>query len=421
MRNTLYGDGIHDDYPAIQEMIDSGICEVNLPAPAKHYLISHTIELPSDFRLVLPRYAEIRLSDGANCAMVRNKTAPRREPFRRKAKNVTTMRDHDTLVNAYLYEWSDAPEDTAHNIELCGGIWNCNNLAQRPNPFWQGQDKIQWEKYLPGYLGVGIFFYNVKGLKLTNLTIKDPVVYAAKLDTVSYFTISDIVFDFNYGNPAAINMDGIHLEGNCHFGRLTNLQGACYDDLVALCADEGSDGPITNITVDGIYSENCHSAVRLLTVKNPVVNIHISNVYGTYYQYCVAFSKYYYPEPTTGWYDAVSIDHLYVSKAVRHDIYGKAGTRVWPLIFIEDEVVARHVYISDLHRREEHVPIETIHVGPGARLDDLVLSDITTENNTGEPMPLLVNNGRIRTLRMERLSTGAGAAVTGAGVIESIQ
>ena len=36
----LYGDGIHDDYPAIQEMIDSGVCEVSLPAPKQKYIIT---------------------------------------------------------------------------------------------------------------------------------------------------------------------------------------------------------------------------------------------------------------------------------------------------------------------------------------------------------------------------------------------
>lgn len=29
----LYGDGVHDDTNAIQEIIDSGICEVCLPVP----------------------------------------------------------------------------------------------------------------------------------------------------------------------------------------------------------------------------------------------------------------------------------------------------------------------------------------------------------------------------------------------------
>ena len=28
MAAILYGDGIHDDYAAIQELLDSGICEV---------------------------------------------------------------------------------------------------------------------------------------------------------------------------------------------------------------------------------------------------------------------------------------------------------------------------------------------------------------------------------------------------------
>jgi polygalacturonase len=71
--HKLYGDGIHDDHPAIQELIDSGVCEVSLPAPENYYLITKPLVLPSNFRLVLPRFAEIRLADGANCVMLRNK------------------------------------------------------------------------------------------------------------------------------------------------------------------------------------------------------------------------------------------------------------------------------------------------------------------------------------------------------------
>ena len=74
MKYKLYGDGIHDDYPAIQEMIDSGACEVSLPAPEKCYLISKSLIIPSYFKLKLPRHAEIKLMDGANCFMVQNKT-----------------------------------------------------------------------------------------------------------------------------------------------------------------------------------------------------------------------------------------------------------------------------------------------------------------------------------------------------------
>ena len=40
----LYGDGIHDDYEAIQELLDSGSCQISLPAPKKLYSISKTLK-----------------------------------------------------------------------------------------------------------------------------------------------------------------------------------------------------------------------------------------------------------------------------------------------------------------------------------------------------------------------------------------
>ena len=43
----LYGDGVHDDAPAIQELLDSGISAVVLPAPAKNYAIGSTLVIHS--------------------------------------------------------------------------------------------------------------------------------------------------------------------------------------------------------------------------------------------------------------------------------------------------------------------------------------------------------------------------------------
>jgi len=77
--HTLYGDGIHDDTTAIQEMIDSGVCEVCLPAPKVRYLISKPLIIPSNFSLKLPRYAEIKLADGSDCFMVQSKTVDKPE------------------------------------------------------------------------------------------------------------------------------------------------------------------------------------------------------------------------------------------------------------------------------------------------------------------------------------------------------
>lgn len=372
----LYGDGVNDDTNAIQEMIDSGVCEVSLPVPQVCYIISRPLELPSDFRLVLPRFAEIKLAKGSDCVMLKNKTVTNR-----------AERTEDKFCD-YINEFD--PDSPCKNIEVCGGIWNCNNLEQTANPLYTGI-------FENGYNGFGFLFYNVKNLIIKALTMKDPVTFSITIDKCSYFTVENLIFDFNYGNPMATNMDGVHIDGNCHFGRITNLQGACYDDLVALNADEGSNGSITNIDISGIYAEDCHSAIRLLTVQNPVEHIHISDIHGTYFQYCIGLTKFYTGK-TNGYYDGITIDNVYASKAVRIPVYNKApDDYIYPLIYIEEEHYVKNLKISELHRREYINPVETIFIGADTVVENLILENITTENKTDCPkMPLLVKNGTVK-------------------------
>ena len=234
--HILYGDGVHDDTAAIQELIDSGVCEVSLPAPKKHYLISKPLVIPSCFKLKLPRFAEIRLADGADCFMLQSKVVEK--PAKRLMESFTEpQKKFWFFVDAY----SPDSEDACHDFEIEGGIWNYNNKNQKENPILTSNFTDEH------YLGHTMFFYNVRNFRLSNMTFKDPANYAVMIDRASYFTVENITFDFNYGNPCACNMDGIHLDGNCHFGVIKNLQGACYDDLVALNAHEGSAGDITNI------------------------------------------------------------------------------------------------------------------------------------------------------------------------------
>lgn len=387
----LYGDGIHDDTLAIQELIDSGVCEVCLPAPKKFYLISKPLELHSNFRLVLPRFAEVRLAAGANCVMLRTKAvldhAPRLAPDRP---------DSDRYFWGYVDDF--APILT-ENVELCGGIWNCNNMEQNPNPMQTRDLSVK------GFYGFAMLFYNVKNLRISDLTIKDPTNFGITLDTVSYFTVENITFDYNLGNPRPINMDGIHLNGNCHFGVLRNLRGACYDDLVALNADEGTGGDITDIEIDGIFAEDCHSAARLLTVKYAVERIHISNVYGTYYQYCLGLTKYYKGE-SEGYYDAITFDNIYASKAVRYSHIYDPNTYVYSLIWIDKQTLVKSLTIRSLHRKEYNNPIDTIHVRRETVVERLILDDITTENLTGSPMTFLGGEGRIVNAAMRNIRVG---------------
>lgn len=398
---TLHGDGIHDDTAAIQAMIDGGACEVCLPPPKKFYLISKPLELPSNFRLVLPRFAEIRLASGANCVMLRNKLvrapAPRLKPL---SEN-----------HGWSFVDDFSPDTPCRNIEVCGGIWNCNNMGQNPNP-------QQSEYTVREFYGFGMLFYNVKNLKLASLTVKDPSNYGIALDTVSYFTVDDITFDYNKGNPLPINMDGIHLNGNCHFGVMSNLKGACYDDLVALNADEGSEGPITNIEIDGIFAENCHSAARLLAVKYRIENVRISNVYGTYYQYCIGLTKYYKGEVTGGFY-AITLNGIYASKAVRTaDVYPWPSSKVFSIIWIDTECFVKTLTVRDMYRNERNNPIPTVMTENKSFLEHLVLDGITVENHTGEPMPFLFNQGTIKFLHANGISIGNEELTVNCGTIE---
>lgn len=390
---ALYGDGIHDDTDAIQELIDSGVCEVSLPAPKNYYLISRTLVIPSNFKLKLPRYARIKLADGSNCFMIRNKMAEKPE---------NRLGDHHSVFDKFLYSYadrfSDDESDICHDFEIEGGIWDFNNKNQSPNPL------ITHEMAESGYTGYMMLFYNVKNFRLSNMTIKDTVNFAIVIDKGSYFTVENITFDLNLGNPTANNMDGVHLNGNCHYGVMRNLKGACYDDLVALNAREGTCGDITNIEIDGIFAEGCHSAVRLLTVGEQVKHINISNVYGTYYQYCIGFTKYYEGE-TTGFFDAISLSNIHASKAVRLPTHWPYDVDLqFPFIWMQDETVVKNLSIEHVHRREFINPIETIRIEKTALVNNLFISDLTLENYTGSECVKFRNLGTVNRLRTIGLS-----------------
>jgi len=384
---TLYGDGIHDDYPAIQEMIDSGMCEVSLPAPKNKYLITKTLVIPSNFKLKLPRYAEIMLADEANCFMLQNRTVSK--PQKRLRDYLSGLEKN---VWYYIDELSPDDEDVCSNFEIEGGIWNFNNKNQDANP-------IQTQKFDERhFLGHIMFFYNVKNFRLSNMTFKDPSNFAVMIDSGSYFTIENIDFDYNDGNPYPINMDGIHLNGQCHYGVIKNLKGTCYDDLVALNAYEGSGGDITNIEIDGVFSERCHSAVRLLAVQQNIEHITISNVFGSYYQYCIGFTKFY-PGETTGHFDAISLNNIHASKAKRlpiHEIHMWEHRNIhFPFVWIQGETKVKHLSVNGLYRREYENPVPTIQIDDKAEIDNFIINDFSVENYTDLEMPVIVNNGVI--------------------------
>ncbi len=366
----IYGNGINLDTEGIQELLDSGSPLVELPVPVKEYLIDRPLRIHSNQELKLPRYCRIKLAAGSNCHMIVN----------------------------------DDFEGGNKNITLTGGIWDYNNLEQDKNPQYV---KII-EKAVPPRKGTDVTvmrFKNVKDIHISGLTVKDPVTYAIWLDMASYFTVENIVFDFNLGNPRPANMDGVHVDGNSHYGTIRNIKGKCYDDLVALNADEGSDGDITHIDVDGLYAEDCHSAVRLLNRKHKVTNIHIRNVFGSYYQYVIGITKFC-DYAIDGFFDAIVLDNLHVRKAIRYSYlsYSEECARdymVLPVVYLEDLIKVKSLSISELYRTEENVSIPTISVGEGAEVQNLSIKNCYTENHTDTPFALYEQKGTVEKLIWE--------------------
>jgi len=397
VKEILYGDGIHNDLPAIQEMLDTKERLVYLPPAKKHYVINGTIYIHSNQELRLDRYTRIRLTDNANCAMLKNS------------------------------DW----ENWNENITISGGIWDMNHSNQLPNPFhWPdpvtGITNHQLlkdpaidrnnRKPLGIYMGFCFEFFCVKGLTFVNLTIENPVVYGADFAYVEDFTIENIKFDYYEGSPKLWNMDGVHIEGHCKNGIIRNLKGTCHDDTVALTSDDLYFGPIENIVVDGIWGKNSHSAVRMLSVNYPLKNIHITNIFGTYYVYCICLSKYYESE-NRSCFENITIDHIYAS--ICSGTVDVAGNYE-PLIAIGNKLDLKSLYLSHIYRNETHLAMPTVRIAEDSNIGLISAENCEQTNSTGATMPFIENHGCIDRLVLRQIDTADDPRIVNNGIIKQI-
>ena len=379
----LYGDGIHSDYEEIQAMLDRHTAAVRLPAPEKHYLIDKTLRIHSGQTLRMDPTTVIRLAPDSNCLMLKND-----------------------------------PDDGARDIHIEGGIWDYNNTAQKPNPHLDGSrahlpshkdgnpDTVV--RYTDDYFGSIMRFLGVRRLSVTGVTFKDPVTYCLHMAETEYFTVENIRFDMNYGNPQPINMDGVHIDGGCRFGCIRNIQGTCYDDVVALNADDGHDGFISDIVIDGVFADNALRGVRLLSTKSPVSRISISNVYGTYYQNAILIGYFYPFSGMRGKFDHIVIRSEFASHAPRLPVYRKRPKYEFALIDVQGQVDLSSLQIDCAHRREEYGDIEMLRIGKDAHVGTLSLRAVSEENLTGKQFPMISINGCVDRLLTEDVSVDSG-------------
>ena len=374
---ALVGDGVADDTAAIQARLDSGTACVYLPPPAKAYVISKPLVIGSHTELRLDRFSVIRLAPGSNCPMIENR--------------------------AYL-----AGQDEA--IAITGGVWDMDNLHQSPNPqqyhLLPGSPaspiKPQYDPQL--FWGCAMRFSHVENFTVKGLTIRNPTSYGMKFCRTAYLTVDDITFDYTTCNPIFLNMDGVHLDGFCHQVRITNLRGTCFDDMVALNANDGQcaqeEGPIRDVDIDGIYCDYCHSAARLLSTGAPLERVTIRNVHGNFYVYCVGLT-HHFPERGRGFMDDIVIENVFAAKALASENIGVNSRRWYPYLWVDRKLDIGSLTIRNVSRHEKTVAAPTLSIDETSVVSNLVLRDCHQYNATGEKMTFLDRHGKVVRLTVD--------------------
>lgn len=251
------GDGICDDYAAIQAAFDSGAEEVVIPQGI--YCVSETLMVPSNIRITADKTAKI---------VMKSKVRKKRKEF--------------LLSNADV-------ENGNGNIQITGGIWDGNNTAkehEKPDIFDQ-----------EGYSGSLLNFVNVEGLVLKDMVLANTVTYYVRMSRLHHFQIEDINF---ISDRFGANQDGLHFGGDVKHGTVKNIRalslGQTNDDLIALNADDSIErvenfdlvrDDIEDITFENLYAESCHTIVRMLSVTAAIRNIYFKNVYAGYRCYAI--------------------------------------------------------------------------------------------------------------------------------------
>ena len=366
---ALVGDGLADDTAAIQARIDTGASCVYLPPPAREYVISKTLLLDSGQELRLDRWTRIRLAKGSSCFMLSNR---HRETGDRR-------------------------------VALTGGIWDYDNVNQAPNPQQAHRCNPPVAVKIPArhdpkfYWGTLMSFKGVRDLQIRHVTFRNPCSYSCQLAGVTDFRVSDITFDFDKWNPIRLNMDGIHLDGDCHHGRISDLNGTCFDDLVAINANDGKcspkEAPITDIEIDGIHAEYCHSAVRILSAGAEIRRIVIRNVFGNFYTYAVGLTHFFRQKPR-GTFEDIVIENVFAAKALSPEDIGVNSRAGFPLIWFEGPVDAGDVTIRNFARTEKTVPVASVRIDKEAVVRHLTIRDCRMKNELGKPIPFVENLGR---------------------------
>ena len=363
----LYADGIHDDTLALQELLDArGIVTVDRPGT---YLVSKTLIIHSDTRLVLAPGVHLLAAPMSRCALIEN------EHFAGGGKD--------------------------ENIGIVGGIWDGNCDAMGLDASYETEHRLD-DPYDPKlFKGKLIRFAHVERLSLQGMTVRNPVSYGVQIADAYAFAVRDIFFDYNWHFGTT---DGIHVNGPSFDGVIENLSGTTNDDLVSLTTyDEAHAevtlGPIENIVIRNISARNGYSGVRLLSGEGyPLRAVRIDGLYGTFRHHGVIISNHNL-RPGKVWFDQLVIENVYACKSDTpigpecHVKWEKHAPKD-PFFCFEKGAVYGNVTFRNIHRHQEvSSPAPLFSADETCSFDRLVLDNICQTCGEGASAPVWGKTG----------------------------
>ena len=299
---------------------------------------------------------------------------------------------------------------TDKRVALTGGIWDMDNLNQSPNPlaYWSlkpSRPSPAPKRHEHGFFfGMAMRFSNVEGISVRGVTVRNPTTYGIAFCKTSYFLLDDISFDYTTWNPIPLNLDGVHLDGRCHHGKISNLRGTCYDDLVALNANDGpcaqEVGPITDVDIDGIYADYCHRGVRLLSTGMAVKRVTIRNIHGNFYTSAVGIT-HFFPQFPRGVFDDITIADVFAAKAYAPKELGEHSRTNMPMIWVEGPIDVGSLTISNLSRDEKTIGVASIRVDKDATIGRLTVRDCKVINRMKLQLPFFDILGKVSRATVE--------------------
>ncbi len=366
----LYGDGIHSDTQAIQEMLDKqGIVTIDRPGT---YLIDKTLIIRSNTRFILSPGAKLLAAPMSRCALIEN------ERFRGGGRD--------------------------ENIELVGGIYDGNCDEMGLDAEYEAIHRLD-EPYNPDkFKGKLIRFAHVDRISLSGMTVRNPVSYGIQIADAYGFVVRDIFFDYNWHFGT---MDGVHINGPSFDGVIENLCGTTNDDLVALTTydephAEVSLGNIENVYIHNITARNGYSGIRLLSGEDcDLRSVHIDGVYGDYRHNGIIISNHN-SRPGRTWFDNIVIEHVYARKS--YTPLGDGCFRYWEgsadknaIICFGHMAKCGSVTIRDVIRHEKQsTEGALIEIAKTASIERLYMENVNQTLDEGAVAPVWKNSGEIK-------------------------